>query len=153
MAEMPQPDDEQIEAVRECASQLQYAFRARPAPGADGRPSWERRFLGTFSRMLQILALAQFHYLPPFAIGCIWENNRRSHAGEANFNVELIRDAHDRGHPVYHGQGQLIYEPAYEGRFSTIPESQLRNVWWTQVLPGASSVLTYTVEANVVYYT
>lgn len=132
MADKPPPNAEQIETVREYASQLEYAFRARPDPSADGRQSWERRFIATFSRMLQILAVAKFKYIPPFAIACIWENNRRSHAQEPIFDVEHIRDGYDRAHPTYHGQSQLIYKPAYEGRFSTIPEAQLRNVWWPQ---------------------
>ena len=132
MPDKPPPDEEQIEVVREYGSQLEYAFRGRPEPGADGRHSWERRFLATFSRMLQILAVAKFEYLPPFSIACIWENNRRSHAQEPVFDIECIRDGYDQAHPAYHGQTQLVYQPAYDGRFCTIPEAQLRNVWWSQ---------------------
>ncbi|KAI1786439.1 hypothetical protein LXA43DRAFT_1099224 [Ganoderma leucocontextum] len=117
MADRPPPDEEQISCVREYASQLEYAFRTRPPPGTDGR----------------VLAVAQFEYLPPFAIACIWENNRRARADEPDFDLELIRDAYDPAHPAYHsGQGHLIYKPAYNGPFAAIPEDQLRNVWWSQ---------------------
>ncbi|KAI1783690.1 hypothetical protein LXA43DRAFT_1102196 [Ganoderma leucocontextum] len=133
MAHRSPPDEDQIYRVREFASQLEYAFRARPRPGTNGRASWERRFFSTFSRMVQIIAVAQFEYLPPFAIACIWENNRRSHADEPEFDIELIGDAYSPGHPVYHtGQGHLVYKPAFDGPFAAFPEESLRNVWWAQ---------------------
>ncbi|PIL25591.1 hypothetical protein GSI_11339 [Ganoderma sinense ZZ0214-1] len=146
----PPPTDEQITAVVEYASQLHYGFLARPPLGSDGRTSWERRFLTTFSRMLAVLKLTRFKFLPPFALCCIWENNRRNHVKDPNFNIELIRDAYDEAHPGrQEGEGKLSYEPAYEGPFALMPEEALRTVWWTQSAPQLKSSSIGGVEQQV----
>ncbi|PIL26693.1 hypothetical protein GSI_11220 [Ganoderma sinense ZZ0214-1] len=129
----PPPTPEQITKMIDWASQLHYGFRARPPLGANDRASWEKHFLTTFSRVLKLLAAAEFKYLPPFALCCIWENNRRSHAKDPGFDIERIRDTYDEAHPGRHkGQGKLSYEAAYDGPFALLPESQLKTVWWTQ---------------------
>lgn len=88
-----------------------------------------------FHAMLKILVVARFEELPPFAIGCIWENNRRLRAGDSKFNPERIVSAKSSGHPAYrpYGKGRLRYTPAFNGSAMAVkPEGQIRDNWWSK---------------------
>ena len=89
----PPPTEDQMERVRDLASQLHYGFKNRPPVGAEGRGSWEARFMRKFHAMLKILVVAKFDELPPFAIGCVWENNRRLRLQEPKFDPERVVSA------------------------------------------------------------
>lgn len=128
------PTDDQLILVQEYASQLHYAFLARPPPTSPRRKRWEKHFTGDLGRMLGLLATAKFKYLPSFAIGCIYENNRRLRAEEESFNPERVVDAASPGHPAYSrlGGGRLKYLPALSGPHALLPEDKVRNVWWEE---------------------
>ena len=106
-----------MERVRDLASQLHYGFKNRPPVGAEGRGSWEKRFMRKFHAMLKILVAAKFEELPPFAIGCVWENNRCLRLQEPTFNPELVVSAKSRRHPAYQAntEGHLRYALAFDG--------------------------------------
>ena len=129
----PPPTDDQMERVRDLASQLHYGFKNRPPTDAEDRASWEKRFMRKFHAMLNILVVAKFEQLPPFAIGCVWENNRRLRLGEPKFDPELVVSAGSRGHPAYrpHTEGRLRYAPAFKGSPMALKEEQdIRDNWW-----------------------
>ena len=85
-----------------------------------------------FHAMLKILVVAKFEQLPPFAIGCVWENNRRLRLGEPKFDPELVVSAKSRGHPAYqlNTEGRLRYAPAFKGSPMALKEEQdIRDNW------------------------
>ena len=124
-----------MERVRDLASQLHYGFKNRPPVGAEGRSSWEKRFMRKFHAMLKILVVAKFEELPPFAIGCVWENNRRLRLEEPKFNPELVVSAKSPGHPAYrpYMEGRLRYAPAFKDSPMALKREQdIRDNWWRQ---------------------
>nr|VWP02021.1 Uncharacterized protein [Ganoderma boninense] len=136
----PPPTKEQIEQVRDIASQLYYGYNNRPMVGTEARGGWEARFMRKLDSMIKLLVTAKFEELPPFAIGCIWENNRRLRAQEPRFDPERISSAKSPGHPAYwpHAVGRLRYTPAFEGPMSLKLERDIRDNWWSDPVPSAT---------------
>lgn len=108
-----------------------------------------------FHAMLKILVVAKFDELPPFAIGCIWENNRRLRLGDPKFDPERIVSAKSPGHPAYrsYSKHRLRYTPAFNGSPMCLKkEREIRDNWWSNydgayplVISAAHTLTTNTL--------
>ncbi|KAI1785135.1 hypothetical protein LXA43DRAFT_1066177 [Ganoderma leucocontextum] len=96
-----------------------------------------------FNELLTILAVARFNELLPFAIGCVWENNRRVHTNNPDdheeFDPERVRSADTPSHPAYIGPYALRFSAALKGPMALLPELRVRDHWWPEPEPGESS--------------
>ena len=126
------PSAEELYQVREYSSRLEYAFKVRPPVAAKSRRRWEIHFKQDLYRLITVLGSATFDELPAFAIGCVWEHNRRRQPGAEPFDIETIRAA-DKEHPARkNGPGRLRYQPARDGPNGLLPEQGLKSIWWDE---------------------
>ena len=106
-----------------------------------------------FHAMLKILVVAKFDELPPFAIGCVWENNRHLRLKEPKFNPERIVSAESPGHPAYqpYAKGRLRYAPAFKGSPMEIKhERDIRDNWWRK---SGTPTLMFSVSCRLTLLT